>query len=314
MPQTFLGALAQLEVLASMADEGLPDFAEEIIAGMNKQIPARIERLLAAPGDPVLALKREWEARYRLLDEQRDDPNADDSDEAVQPFFDRLRETESQILRTQATTPAGIAVKLILWARLHCTADEVSGLSWNRKSIKGEPFDLDRLPVLSALLDLERMKAGAITSSPTMTRHSDPVAQIGRDLAQIWRQVWRNEDERVSAEAHSPESTRLERQEGHLSDRREALEAMAAEIPASSLEGVMCQIMLAHAEADVMAASTEESTEAEMRTISKLLYSALAAVEQAVGVPREALGGEAYLTRDLDPHALVAEDEAEGTT
>ncbi len=29
--------------------------------------------------------------------------------------------------------------------------------------------------------------------------------------------------------------------------------------------------------------------------------------KQVVGVPREELGGKAYLTRDLDPHALVAE-------
>ncbi len=56
----------------------------------------------------------------------------------------------------------------------------------------------------------------------------------------------------------------------------------------------------------VMAASTEESNEAQMRTISKLLYSALAAIEQAAGVRREELGGEHYMGRALDPHALVA--------
>ncbi len=75
----------------------------------------------------------------------------------------------------------------------------------------------------------------------------------------------------------------------------------------------MVQIMLAHAEADVMAASTEESNEAQMRTISKLLYSALAVLERAAAVPREELGGEAYLTRALDPDVLVAGDETEGT-
>ena len=88
---------------------------------------------------------------------------------------------------------------------------------------------------------------------------------------------------------------------------------MAAEVQASSLEGAMVQIMLAHAEADVMAASTEESNEAQMRTISKLLYSTLAALERATGVPREKLGGKAYLTRDLDPRALVAGDETKST-
>ena len=142
---------------------------------------------------------------------------------------------------------------------------------------------------------------------------SDPVAQIGRDLATIWRQVWRNDDEKVSVEAHGPESTRLERLEFHLADRREALEAMAAEVQAGTLEGVMVQIMLAHAATDVMAASTEETSEQDMRTISKLLYSALAVLERVAGVPREELGGEAYLTRGLDPNVLVAGDEIEGT-
>ena len=75
----------------------------------------------------------------------------------------------------------------------------------------------------------------------------------------------------------------------------------------------MVQIMLAHAAADVMAASAEETTEQDMRTVSKLLYSALAVLERVVGVPREELGGEAYLTRDLDPNVLVAKAETEGT-
>ena len=49
-----------------------------------------------------------------------------------------------------------------------------------------------------------------------------------------------------------------------------------------------------------------------MRTISKLLYSALTVLERVAGVSREELG-ETYMCRDLDPHALVAGDETEGT-
>ena len=93
--------------------------------------------------------------------------------------------------------------------------------------------------------------------------------------------------------------------------RSETATVAAAEIQATSLEGAMVQIMLAHAEADMMASSTEESNAAQMRTISKLLYSALVIIEQAAGVPREELGGEAYMRRDLDPHALVAETGGE---
>ncbi len=88
---------------------------------------------------------------------------------------------------------------------------------------------------------------------------------------------------------------------------------MAAEIPASTLKGAMVQIMLAHSAADVMPGNTDESNEVQMRTISKLLYSALAVIEQVAGVPREEVGGEAYMRSDLDPHALVAGAEAEDT-
>ena len=111
--------------------------------------------------DPVLALKAEWEARYKALDEHRDDPDSDESDEAVQPLYDRLHETEVQILRTRATTPAGIAVKLILWARQNLKRGVTTGLSWNREPIEGELHDLDSLPVISALHDLERLAGAA---------------------------------------------------------------------------------------------------------------------------------------------------------
>ncbi len=76
----------------------------------------------------------------------------------------------------------------------------------------------------------------------------------------------------------------------------------------------MVQIMLAHAAADLMEAdSADETAVVQMRTISKLLYSALAVIETVAGVPREELGGEAYMRRDVDPHALVVGGEAEGT-
>ena len=107
--------------------------------------------------DPVLALKAEWEARNKLLKEQPDDS----SDEALQPFYDRLHETEVQILLTRSTTLAGIAVKLILWARQNLKRGVTTGLSWNREPIEDELHDLDSLPVISALHDLERLAGEA---------------------------------------------------------------------------------------------------------------------------------------------------------
>ncbi len=136
---------------------------------------------------------------------------------------------------------------------------------------------------------------------------SDPVARIGRDLAAVWRKVEWNDENRPPADAPAEQRNRFEHLDSYLSDRWAALETMAAEIQAGSLEGAMIQIMLAHAEADLMAASTEESNDGQMRTISKLLHSVLAAIEQAAGVRREELGGEHYMCHELDPHALVAE-------
>ena len=125
--QGFRGIAAKVKGMAYphewefLRDRNLDDFDDQINTEMLVSLVADVERLskgAAAIGetsvieDPILALKREWEARYTALDEQRD--TGDDSDEARQPFYDRLDETEVQILRTPATTPAGITVKLIL--------------------------------------------------------------------------------------------------------------------------------------------------------------------------------------------------------
>ncbi len=147
------------------------------------------------------------------------------------------------------------------------------------------------------------MRRKTVTLAATATGVSDPVAQIGRDLANSWRRSRRIDEERPSPSIEDHDTrAHIERQESHLADRRTALEAMGAEIQASSLEGAMVQIMLALEVADLMAGSGED-----MQTISKLLYSVLAMIEQAAGVPREELGGEAYMPHRLDPQAMIAE-------
>lgn len=178
--------------------------------------------------DPILALKREWEARYELLDEHRSGDDDDDSDEARQPFYDRLAETEVQILRTRATTPAGIAVKLILWARQHCTADELSGLSWNRKSIEGDPHDLDRLPVMSALLDLERMSQGVVTGTIKEPAIDEPLLV----LEQRWREA-----------VKAYEAAGIDTEEARLTEEIEAKHEILA-TPARSIAGVLVKLAI----------------------------------------------------------------------
>jgi hypothetical protein len=101
--------------------------------------------------DPVLALKREWEARW-----ERYASETDKSDKATDPLHDALNETAYEIFQTPATTPAGIAFKLVLWAHQHIDHDD-EGTDWSRPPVTAYSRDLDHLPVVSALHDLERM-------------------------------------------------------------------------------------------------------------------------------------------------------------
>ncbi len=56
--------------------------------------------------DPVLALKRDWDARW-----QRYVSETDESDEVVDPLHARMNETTYEIFQTPATTLAGVAVR-----------------------------------------------------------------------------------------------------------------------------------------------------------------------------------------------------------
>ena len=275
------------------------DEAEAAAAAPPSSASAATETLAAHE-----AYQTAWRAMVDLT--SSDDFTAEEETRAGQVASN----TFYRFLAAPARTDRDLLLKMEAWARF----------DWSdRGHVPGDrDVDLDGLAALgdgpaagvAALRDLRRMVGGSAVMADNKgvaTRGLDPAAQIGRDLAATWRQIWRNDEKRPSTEAHSPERTRLKHLDFHLGDRMEALEAMAAEVQASTLEGAMVQIMLAHAEADVMAASTEESSEAQMRTISRLLYSALTVLERVASAPREELG-EAYMCRDLDPHALVAKD------
>ena len=78
--------------------------------------------------------------------------------EARNPLFERLTEMEVQMHRTPATTPAGIAVKLRMWARLH--GHHFEGNWWER-SVEDFGHDLDVVPIIGALHDAERLAGRA---------------------------------------------------------------------------------------------------------------------------------------------------------
>ena len=82
----------------------------------------------------------------------------DESDEARDPLLDRLIEMEVEMHRTPATTPAGIAVKLRMWARHHGSG---LGEDWWQSSVEDFGQNLDVVPIIGALRDAERLAGRA---------------------------------------------------------------------------------------------------------------------------------------------------------
>ncbi len=92
--------------------------------------------------EPLLVLERQCRVqRHYACYEQ---PGETDKERA--PAFDALYEIEKRIIRTPARSPAGMAVKLRLWA--HCTMADPSNT---------EDMSLDEGIVTSALRDAERL-------------------------------------------------------------------------------------------------------------------------------------------------------------
>ena len=139
------------------------------------------------------------------------------------------------------------------------------------------------------------------------TTTPDPLIQIGRDLAAAWdrlgevvRQEYDDED--------GCAGRRLGRMLGDLNEKIYALQDMACEIQASSVQGAMVQLMLAHSFADIISTSTDAQAARDMRRVSKLLYSALNFLEGECDTPRKEFGGEHYMFSDLDPHRCMTEE------
>ena len=149
---------------AEIAAFGKDDEPDALPGNVAASVYGDLERLAreAAPigevsaiYDPVLVLKREWLARWERIQKE-----PDESDEARDPLYERLSETEYEVFQTPATTLAGVAFKLVLWARPHIGYD-ASGAGWSKTPAETYPRDLDELPVVSALHDLERLAGQA---------------------------------------------------------------------------------------------------------------------------------------------------------
>ena len=114
--------------------------------------------------EPILGMEREWLAFREYVHSYHDR-----SDEALDPLNDRLNVMEAEIYETPAATPAGVAVKLRLWAYncgpFHDRCYEDQWWRGDLPSIDLEqeyPFTaLEEMGLASVMQDLERLAGEA---------------------------------------------------------------------------------------------------------------------------------------------------------
>ena len=140
----------------------------------------------------------------------------------------------------------------------------------------------------------------------------DPVAVIGREIAQLKRAREANDD---AALADPRRACRFEADNNEIDDRVDALEECISTRRATSLEGVMMQLMVAGSALDIFRAEFDAACRngecnpflagRVERQITRFLYSALSVVEQAAGVSREEFAGDCYMPRSCDPLSVI---------
>ncbi len=106
-----------------------------------------------AVNEPLLAMEQEWLA-YR--DYCNNHP--DESDEARERLYEPLYRMEEIIFRIPAKTPAGVAVKVRLFAHYY-TVVEADGLPWWEGDIKAIA-DPEQKWLGLVMRDLERLAGG----------------------------------------------------------------------------------------------------------------------------------------------------------
>ena len=95
----------------------------------------------ALAGEPLLAMEQEWLAQRDYIHNY-----PDDSDDALEPLYQREDAIEEKIMGTPANSFAGIAVKLRMAAYYTFPdADGPEGLDWDRKIMLKTLRDAERL-------------------------------------------------------------------------------------------------------------------------------------------------------------------------
>ncbi len=133
------------------------------------------------------------------------------------------------------------------------------------------------------------------------------IADMGRELGDLWArtetlQVAGIEARRVG---DGDRERDMARQEKVVWSRLIAIEAMMAESRAVTIEDAFAQFVVATGHVwGVDGAEMDKGCEEMIGQALKLLLSALAGFEQALGLDRGDFAGDTYATKQSDPHLV----------
>ena len=125
-----------------------------------------------------------------------------------------------------------------------------------------------------------RRKASVVADgadAATAPQSAGPVAEWGRQLVRAWAALDANNDQRRKCDDDGAEQRHVEREEQVLIARKEAIQGMVAFTQATSLEGALCQVALAHGLADSIGACGDaecHTCKSDLKHISAALHSA----------------------------------------
>ena len=141
-----------------------------------------------------------------------------------------------------------------------------------------------------------------------MTKRTDPVAKMGRELAALHRRAALLDQINITYPGHK-ERLAIEREYYATADRIAAIEDMIGCTKAESIGGALCQLsVLATDAADIFTLVLDESDREKLRRrIQRMIYSICCAVEDATGVSHFDFAGDAYLGPSADPWATAGD-------
>ena len=180
-PHTPAGLVVLVKLLASF-QEGDPSFTDGRDGTLSRNILAALERLtptatvpdpvvvaFPAPApkpDPVIVMSAEWGAiqdEMMALSAANPESKSGENMDRWEAALERLRALEDQIIKTPATSIAGVALKLRIASHYECDGFDLADFhavparEINYDEAFGGRVRWETSPVISALLDVERM-------------------------------------------------------------------------------------------------------------------------------------------------------------